>query len=301
MKDSQGGVLIAGLAADEWLRWTAVDITGPLAEARGLRDLSPVAATALGRALSGAALLFRHALRTPERLRLTVRGDGLLGEVVAEISADRFRGRVGNPRLANVHFGQRRRRLGDAVGTGRLEVTRENSRGAFHSQSDLVTGEIGSDLAHYLLQSEQTRSVLAVGEMLNPDGIDAAGGYLIEVLPGAPEEVVATLEQNLAAAPAWSECLSVHGLEAALASMLTGLDFSVREQDALEYRCGCNRQAVLARLQALPEVDRLELQQATALVAACEYCGTEHAFEAGELEPGGAAAAAAEISGSDVQ
>lgn len=285
MNDSQGGVLIAGLAGDEWLRWTAVDITGPLAEARGLRDLSPVAATALGRALSGAALLFRHALRTPERLRLRVRGDGLLGEVVAEISADRFRGRVGNPRLANVHFGQRRRRLGDAVGAGRLEVTRENSRGAFHSQSELVTGEIGSDLAHYLLQSEQTRSVLAVGEVLNPDGIDAAGGYLIEALPGAPDEVVATLEQNLAAAPAWSECLSEHGLEGALASVLTGLDFSVRERDALEYRCGCDRESVLARLQSLPAADRLELQQASDLTAECEYCGTGHAFDARELMP----------------
>lgn len=285
--DEQGqqGTLIAGMAGEECLRWVAVDTTGPLAEARGLRDLSPVAATALGRALSGAALLFRHALRTPERLRVSVRGDGPLGEVVAEISEDRFRGRVANPRLGNVHFGERRRRLRDAVGAGRVEVTRETSTRAFRSHSALVTGEIGSDLANYLLQSEQTRSVLAVGEVLSPEGIAAAGGYLIEALPGAPEEVVAVLEENLAAAPAWSESLAEKGLERALGEVLSGLDHSIREREPLEYHCGCDRESVLARLQSLPAADRLELQQASNLTAECEYCGTGHAFDARELTP----------------
>lgn len=277
------GMLIAGMAGGDWLRWVAVDTTGPLAEARELRDLSPVATTALGRALSGAALLFRHALRTPERLRVSVRGDGPLGEVVAEISDDRFRGRVANPRLGNVHFGERRRRLSDAVGAGHVEVTRESSTRGFRTHSALVTGEIGSDLAHYLLQSEQTRSVLVVGELLTPDGIEAAGGYLIEALPGTPDEILTTLEANLAAAPAWSHSLAEDGLEAALGVVLAGFDFAARERDELAYRCGCDRESVLARLRSLPEADRLELQHASDLTAECEYCGIGHAFEAQEL------------------
>lgn len=281
--DEHEGILLAGMAGEEWLRWVAVDVSEPLARARRLRDLTPVAATALGRALSGVALLYRQALRTPERLLLKVTGDGPLGSVVAEISRRRFRGRVRQPQLDNSYFGDRNRRLGAAIGSGTLEVERDGKRGPFRSHSDLVTGEIGSDLAHYLLQSEQTRSVLAVGELLTPQGIAAAGGYLIEALPGTSESILSTLESNLRRAPSWSRSLDDRGLESALDQVLEGLDRSTHERDALSYRCGCDRESLLERLQGLPADDLAELRKASDILAECEYCGAEYRFDASEL------------------
>lgn len=284
MNGDHQGTLLAGMAGDDWLRWVAVEVTGPLAEARRLRDLTPIAATALGRALSGVALLYRHALRTAARLALRVEGDGPLGLVAAEITPDRFRGRVEQPRLDNSHFGGPGRRLGEAVGRGTLHVEREESRGLFRSHSDLVTGEIGSDLAHFLLQSEQTRSVLAVGELLTPEGVAAAGGYLIEALPGTPERIVSALETNLKRAPAWSRSLEDQGLESALDGLLGAFDRDVREEDALVYRCGCDRDSLLARLRSLPDEDLADLRRASDLEAECEYCGTIYRFDPLELE-----------------
>ncbi len=280
---TEQGTLLAGMAGEEWLRWVAVDVSGPLETARSLRDLGPVATTALGRALGGVALLYRHALRAPERLELRVRGDGPLGGVSAEISQQRFRGRVGNPGVPNAHFGEQGQRLQEAVGSGVLEVTREGKRGTFNSHSELVTGEIGSDIAHYLLQSEQTRSVLAVGEFLTRDGIGSAGGYLVEALPGTPDSVVRTLERNLERAGSWSVDLQEYGLEGALQRVLAGLGSSTREQDVLEYRCGCKRISLLQRLQSLPKEDLRHLAQTDEVTAQCEYCGTSSRFQTTEI------------------
>ena len=300
MTDSRLGTLHAGMAGDEWLRWVAVDVTGPLTEAAQLRDLSPVAATALGRALSGVALLYRHALRTPSRLTLSVLGDGPLGEVTAEMSGSRFRGRVGAPQLDNEYFGARNQRLGQAVGSGRLEVLREGERGAFRSHSDLVTGEIGSDLAHYLLQSEQTRSAISLGEVLSAEGVTAAGGFLIEALPGTPDEILSRIEDNLSTVPAWSESLAGVGLETALDEVLEGLAPTVRERDRLEYRCGCDKAVILQRLQGLPSSDLRDLKQADALTAECDYCGESYEFEPQDLDAS-PAVTGIEPAGLDVQ
>ncbi len=277
------GLLLSGLAGEEWLRWVAIDVRGPLTQTIVATDLSPVAATALGRALSGVALLYRHAIRTPRRVELRVVGDGPLGVITAEISSERFRGRVGGPQASNELFGGRRHRLREAVGSGILEVIREGRRGDFRSQVELVTGEIGSDLAHFLLQSEQTTSVLAVGELLSPDGVEAAGGYLVEALPGTPERILAQLEANLEAASDWSSNLAAGGLENAIKGLLDGVDPTTHEREVLIYQCGCSREGILTQLHGLSPEDLRQVAAKSPVIAECEYCARTFEFTDEEL------------------
>ena len=203
----QIGSLEYGVAGEVSLRWAAVDLTPVVEEARQRHDLSPIAAVALGRAMAGATLLLRLSARASRRLTLTVSGDGPIGKIVAEVDSEgNLRGLVGEPQVALPEppegpSGERKAglRIAEAVGRGILRVRRELVDGSsYESQVALESGEIGLDLAHFLEQSEQTQSVVLVGVLEGPEGVRAAGGMIVEVMPGAREDAVEQLEENLA-------------------------------------------------------------------------------------------------------
>ncbi len=278
----RGSHLITGLAAHGDLRWVAVDLTTALEEARLRLDLSPIATVALGRALAGAVLVQRIALKTPTRLVLEISGDGPLGRVVAEASASGdMRGLVGNPRQPTPAEGLR---LAAAIGSGVLRVTREGPRKAYTSQVALVSGELGDDLTHYLEQSEQIRSAVLLGVLLRPDGVAAAGGLIVEALPGTEDERITQLETNLRQRDGVSVYLDRGGISALVDLVLDGFDREPLETVELRYRCGCTREGLQARL--LP----IARQDLTALLgpdgrceAECAFCGERYVFDADEL------------------
>lgn len=280
---SPGSGLVAGLAAKGSLRWVVADLTLPLEEVRRRLDLSPISAVALGRALTGAALLRRIALKVPARMTLVIDGDGALGRVVAEAEMGGVRGLVGNPRVATPADGSLD--LAPWVGHGSLRVSRETGARRYASQVELVSGEIGDDLAHYLEQSEQIRSAVLLGVLGRHQGIAAAGGLIVEVLPGAEEVAIERLEENLRGAGGVSRLLEANGLDGVLTTALAGLGPEVREERPLAYRCRCDRERLLRLLVALDEGDRESLREDDGrLDATCHYCGTVYSFGSGELD-----------------
>jgi molecular chaperone Hsp33 len=279
---------VAGLAGGIDARWAAVDVAAAAEEARRRHDLAPIAATALGRALAGAALLRALATRACPRLTLTVDGDGPLGRVVAEADASgNLRGMVGDPHVDLPAREDGRLPIGQAVGRGRLRVLRELGDGTLaESQVALVTGEIGLDLAHFLEQSEQTGSAVLVGVLLGPEGVRTAGGAIVELLPGAAEPAVQRLEANLARLDSVSRSLARGGPDALAAAILDGLPSEVRERSGVRFRCRCSREALGERLAALPAEDRAEVMGAGGVVEAqCAFCGVRYLFAPEELAP----------------
>lgn len=274
--------LVTGLAARGDLRWVAVDLTDALEEARRRLDLSPIATVALGRALAGAVLVQRIALKTPTRLVLEVDGDGPLGKVMAEANTSgHLRGLVGNPQQPTPEEGLR---LAPAVGRGVLRVTREGPRKSYSSQVALVSGELGEDLTHYLEQSEQVRSAVLLGVLLRPDGVAAAGGLVVEALPGTEDLALAQLETNVQQRDGVSVYLDRGGISALVDMALDGFDREPLDTLGLEYRCQCTRQGL--RAQLLP----IARQDPTALLgpdgrcdAVCAFCGERYVFAADEL------------------
>lgn len=281
------GRLRAGVAGGGSLRWAAADITAVVETARARLDLSPVASAALGRALAAAALLLRLAAKTPARLVVEIAGDGPLGRVIAEADDQgSLRGMVGN-RLADVpHTPEGKLAVGRAVGKGLLRVIRERDGASYSSQVELVSGEIGEDLAHFLDQSEQVRSAVLLGVLGRPHGVAAAGGMIVEALPAASSAVLARLEANAAAAGGVSRLVESGGASGVLDTVLAGLDPEHRETRTLAYRCRCNRERLERHLAPLPYEELVALADGTGVIEAeCAFCAERYRFLPEELRP----------------
>lgn len=280
------GDLEIGLAAGGWLRYGVADLGDVVEEARARLDLSPIAAAALGRSFAAAALLLRLAEKTPSRLHFEIRGSGPLRSVLVETDdLGHLRGTVGSPRVDLPHRPDGKLAVGDAVGAGILRVARTRpDGGSYASQVELVSGEIGLDVAHFLRQSEQRRSAVLLGVLTRPLGVAGAGGTVVEVLPGAPESVLATLESNLGGVPGVSRLFEEGGLEHVLDTVFAGLDREVVERRRLMHRCRCSGERLRDHLAALPAEDLTDLTtEAGTVDGECVFCGSIYRFDPAEL------------------
>jgi molecular chaperone Hsp33 len=281
-------VLRLGMAGQGAVRWVAADVTDIVREVTRRLDLGPVAAAALGRSVAGAAMLLRLATKTPSRLVLDIRGDGPLRQVLVEVDQEgNVRATVGDPHADVPHLPNGKLAVGNAIGAGNLRVLREfGDGGSYHSVTELVSGEIGDDLTHYLNQSEQTNAAVLVGVLGRPTGVAAAGGVIIEALPDAPEAVLARLEGNLMRMAGVSWLLEEGGVDRVLGEALAGLDPQLLETAPLRYRCRCSRERLFNHLVMLPADDREYLaEEDGAIEANCVFCGNRYRFTAEELVP----------------
>jgi molecular chaperone Hsp33 len=281
------GGLRLGMAAGGDLRWGLAEMTAMVEAARERLDLSPLACAALGRTMAGAVLLLRMANKDasdlPSRLMLEISGDGLLQRVIADADIDgSVRGMVSNGLVSLPPTDTGKLDVGGAIGSGMLRVTRARGGNTYTSQVALVSGEIGDDLAHYLHQSDQTRSVVSVGVLTRPQGVAAAGGMIIEALPAAGAEVLDRLERNLAAVTQMrggiSRLLEAEGPEAVIATFLAGLEPVTQRDRPLAYRCRCSRERLRRHLVMLPPEDRAYLYEDGKVIADCTFCGERYTF-----------------------
>lgn len=280
------GTLSLGIAANGDFRWAAVDITVPLERVRRRLDLSPLAAVAIGRTMAAALLLFRFLTKDPGRLRLEIKGDGPLGDLMAEVDEDgRIRGMAGGD-LQFPGFGDGGLDVGRAVGKGILKVTQEIHGGRpYVGQVALTSGEIGTDLVHYLEQSQQIRSAALLGVLPVPSGIGAAGGLLIEAMPGVAEKQLLALEDNLSRLQGISHYLRQGGVDALRQAALESLDPRELEIYPVYYGCGCLRSELLQRLLTLPAEDLQTLWADTGTCeVVCGFCNGSFHFTPNELE-----------------
>ena len=268
------------------LRWVAADLTLIVEEARRRLDLSPIAAAVLGDSLAGAALLLHLAAPTTTRLVVEIHGRGPLRRVLAEADHEgNLRGMVGQPHVDLPPTAAGRLAIADAVGRGFLRVWRERPDARpYESVVQIVSGHLGQDLAHFLAQSEQTRSAVLLGVLAKPAGIAAAGGMIVEVLPGASPETVERLERNVAGIHEVSRLLEERGVPALADRLFGGLDWEVRESFPLRYQCRCRRERLQELLALLPAEDRQQLALDEGTVESeCVFCGAVYRFAPQEL------------------
>ena len=284
------GRLVRGLAGDAAFRVLAAETTDAVEEARRRHGLSPTATAALGRALTGAALLAFLLSKTPrERVTLKIEGGGPLGHLVAEAGVDgRVRGYVGHPE-ADVPLSEKGKLdVGRLIGPGELRVMRSLSNGEIYDSSvPLVSGEIAEDLAHYLLKSEQIPSAVLLGVRVSPEGpVEAAGGMVVQVLPGAPEEAIARLEENLKDLPGFSALLKEKGLTGAVREVLKGLDFEptdLGEGVQVRFACRCDREKARDSLRFFGPEELREMAEEGGAEVVCRWCGEVYRFSPEEL------------------
>lgn len=277
------------MSEDLTFRVAVVNATEVVREMQSLQNTYPVATMAVGRSMVAASLLAAH-LKNGHQVSLYFRGDGPLEMFFAEANFEGgVRGYCPNPQLEVPQaYGQLN--LGYAIGKGTLSVVRTlpNQKQSQRGMVPIQSGEVGDDVAYYLLQSHQTKSVVSLGVKINAFGyVMSAGGLIIELMPGAPEELITHLEKNLQEQGSISEEIaggaSAEGL---CAHYLKGFKMMELEHNyPLEYSCRCSKERLANALTLLGplEVESMIADQKPAH-AKCEFCGREYTLTISELE-----------------
>jgi molecular chaperone Hsp33 len=285
--------LIRATAAEGGIRAVGVITTRITEEARQRHKLSSEATAALGRTMAGGLLLVSSMKREGSRVNIRVKGNGPLGGILVDAGLDgTVRGYVDNPFVELPPNERGKLDVGGVVGReGYLYVVRDVGYGyPYSSTVELVSGEIGDDITHYLVNSEQTPSALLLGVLVGTEGVRASGGLLLQVLPKAArdEALVQTLEER-------AQIIQQTGLTSLLKAGTTlpeileqllgdmGLVI-LPEIQMIRFHCGCSFDRVLGALKMLGEAElRDMIEKDNGAEATCHFCGEVYQASSDDL------------------
>lgn len=266
---------------DLYVRAAAVISTPVVADMAKIQKMGPLATMATGRAVTG-ALLMASVLRDRQVIGLHFKGDGALGSVYAEASYEgEARGWCDEPAaVLPLYKGHLDVALG--VGRGFLHVTRSQpfEKAPHVSSVELVSGEVGDDLAYYLQQSLQIPSVIALGAILDENGsLEASGGVVIELMPGASEQTILKLEKSVAVARPLSQLLKEGAnAEAILKNLVGDMEMTmIAHEHPIQYRCRCSMERVERSLTLVGQDElRSLVEDGENAEVRCEFCGQSY-------------------------
>ena len=281
--------IIRATAADGMVRAFAATTRDTVETARKNHNLSPVASAALGRLMTAALMMGIDLKSEKDLLTLQIHCDGpIKGLTVTANNNGQVKGYVVNPSVmlpAN-EFGKLD--VGGALDLGVLSVIKDiGLKDPYVGQTILVSGEIAEDLTYYFANSEQIPSSVALGVLMNKDNtVKCAGGFIVQLMPGASEEVISSLEQKLTGIKSMTTMLD-EGMspEDVLNYILKGLKPVINEKKACEFYCNCSKERVS---KALISCGKKELESmiddGETIETACQFCGTKYSFTVDELK-----------------
>jgi molecular chaperone Hsp33 len=269
------------LTADLTVRASSVVATQVVEEMRSIQNSYPIPTVAVGRAMVGSLLMASH-LKNGQELSLYFQGNGPLGRVFAQANFEgQVRGYSNNPQL-NAPIEGQQIDIGGAIGIGLLTVTHHLPTGTEPHRGTVIirTGEVGDDIAFYLQQSHQIPSVVALGVHLSQYGrVEAAGGILIELMPGHDDDTIAKIEERVRSIPSISKRILEGATAEDLIKDYLGA-FDLMELDhpyPIEYHCRCSYDRVMRSLVLLGAADLDELiSEGKPVDVSCEFCGRHY-------------------------
>ena len=284
------GELVRAMTADGFVKAVAVTTTDIVEKARQMHKTLPTATAALGRLLSAASMMGNMQKVENGSITLQVKGGGPLGTVLAVSDAEgNVRGYVQHPQVSLMEKYRGKLDVGGAVGTeGMLTVIRDlQMKEPYVGSVELVSGEIAEDITEYFVQSEQTPTACALGVLVDTDqSVRAAGGYIIQLLPGAPDETISRIEEGISRAGAVTGMLD-RGLSAqqVLQTVMEGLDLEILETTPVSYRCYCSRDRVVSTLISLGREElRQIVEDRETIHIECQFCDTIYDFTPDEIQ-----------------
>lgn len=279
-----GDYIIRAVTSDGFVKAMAIRSTALVERARTIHKTTPTATAALGRLLTACSMMGNLQKVENGALTLQVKGGGPLGTLLATSDAEgNVRGYVHNPSITLLEKYAGKLAVGAAVGTdGTLTVIRDlQMKEPYIGSVALVSGEIADDVTAYFAQSEQTPTACALGVLVNTDqSVRVAGGYLIQLLPGAPEDVIMKIETGIACAGAVTPMLEA-GLtpEEILRKVLCEFELEFFEETSVEYRCYCSRDRVSATLITIGRKDLQEIvEEGKPITVECQFCDRVYTF-----------------------
>ncbi len=281
--------IIRATAADGQIRAFAATTRETVEAARAAHDTSPVATAALGRLLTAGAMMGVMMKGEEDLLTIKIQGDGPIeGLTVTADSKGDVKGYVFNPSVMLPPNAKGKLDVGGALGVGVLSVIKDiGLKEPYVGQTILVTGEIGDDLTYYFATSEQTPSSVALGVLMNKENtVRQAGGFILQLLPGASDAVVTKLEEKL------KEITSVTALleagdtpEMILEHILGEFGLEIHDQLPTRFHCNCSKERVE---KALISIGKRDIQEMIAdgkpVSVNCHFCNTDYTFSVDELK-----------------
>ena len=280
--------IIHATAGDGSIKMAVITARDTVERARSIHDCSPTASAALGRTLCAASLLGESMKEEKASLTIRINGGGPIGSVVAVSDSEGYvRGYVGDPTVDPPRRSDGKLNVGAAVGRdGMLTVSRDiGLKEPYIGSTALISGEIAEDLTAYLLESEQVPSACALGVLVERDrSIKAAGGFLVQLMPGAPAEMIDALENNIFMMDQLTTILDEDGPEAVFAQVLRGYPYHLVSEAPVGYRCRCSRERVSAAIACIePEQLREMIRENEPVEISCQFCDTQYCFTPEDL------------------
>ena len=276
--------ILRAMTTDGWVKAVAINSREIVERAWQIHDTTPTATAALGRALTACSMLGNMQKIENGSVTLQIKGGGPLGTVLAVSDAEgNVRGYVQNPHITLLEKYAGKLDVGAAVGTdGMLTVIRDlQMKEPYVGSVELVSGEIGDDVTAYLVQSEQCPSACGLGVLVDVDhSVRCAGGFILQLLPGAPEEIIDKLEQGIAAAGSVTAMLDAGlGLRELLEKVTGGMELEFFDPEPVEYKCYCTRDRVEAALISLGREELGQIvDEGKDIQISCQFCDTEYKF-----------------------
>ena len=276
--------LVRGMSMDGFVKVVAIRSTEMVKRAAQIHGTTPNATAALGRALTAASMMGNMQKVENGSMTLQIRGGGPIGTITCVSDAEgNVRGCVTDPKVPLVEKHPGKLDVGATVGVdGFLTVIRDlQMKEPYIGSVPLVSGEIGDDVTAYFAQSEQTPTACALGVLVDRDcSVKVAGGYLLQMLPGAPEETIDALEKGIKRAGAVTAMLEA-GLtpEEILGQVCGDLGVVFMETAEISYKCYCSRQRVTAALISLGREELTDImEEGKPFPVECQFCDTVYSF-----------------------
>ena len=281
--------LVRGMSMDGFVKVVAIRSTEMVRRGAEIQKTTPNATAAFGRALTAASMMGNMQKVENGSMTMQIRGGGPIGGITCVSDCvGNVRGFVGEPDVPLIEKYPGKLDVGATVGTdGTLTIIRDlQMKEPYIGSIKLVSGEIGDDVTAYFAQSEQTPTVCALGVLVDTDmSVKVAGGYLIQLLPGAPDEIIDVLERGIQRSSAVTKMLS-DGMspEDMLGQVCGELGVVFMETTEVSYKCYCSRERVEAVLLSLGRKELEEIAaEGEAFPVECQFCDTVYKFTPDEI------------------
>ena len=275
--------IVTATALSGKVRALAIRSTNLVKEALRIHKTSPVATAALGRFLTGTLFLADTLKGDGDSLTVNIRSDGpLQGMTAVADSHGNVRGYCLEPVVETTYHRPGKLNVGAAVGNGKLTVVKDfGLKEPYVGQVELVSGEIAEDFTYYLASSEQTPSIVSLGVGIDANGVTCAGGFMVQLLPGADEETISYLENRVSGGFPDVTFLLTEGMnpEKILDMFLGDKDICFLAGRKVAYKCNCSRDRMERNLMAIGKKDLTELSQdPNGIDLECHFCDQKYHF-----------------------
>lgn len=277
------------LAYNGKIRIICATTTNLVEEARKLHNLSPVATAALGRTLTMGAILGTTLKEEKDNITIQIKGNGEIHGITVVVDGNlHIKGYVGNPYVTTPNKEDGKLNVGEAVGKeGFLYVIKDlGLKEPYVGMSKLITGEIAEDFANYFYTSEQKGTAVALGVLVDKNGVKSSGGYIIQAMPDATEDELFILEQRIKEAEPISSMLNQNWSLEDIAKDITGDKDLVTLQTSLtpKYACNCSKEKMKKALFAIGKEELKDIIEEGQAEIVCHFCNKKYQFKKEELE-----------------